>query len=728
MKRIILSLWGMACVLVSMAQTPQDYIKGRVVDENQEPLFGANLVWEGTAIGTVSDSEGFYQISVPAKYPSHLVISYVGFQSQEIEVNQWGHYHVVLSESVSLEGVDVKAKVKTSELSMINPLNVEKISSAELEKAACCNLAESFETNASIDVSFSDAMTGARQIQMLGLDGVYSQITQENMPLIRGLSSAYGLGFTPGSWIESIQVAKGVGSVVNGFESITGQINLELYKPETAFPLFVNGFVSSEGRLEKNIIISEKKGDWKSATLLHASTTTLEHDADSNGFLDGPTGHQLNAIHRWDYTGNEDFYIAFGLKGMVEDKVAGSDEFQVELGNNILEFFSKTGWKRLAVPGKSMGLQTNFRFHEFESQFGNKNYNATQYSAYLNYIYQSYIGHTDHTYKTGLSYYADAYNKTGSIIDSAFMDMVGGLFWEYSYTGSDVFSAVVGLRADYHDTHGLFNTPRAHLKWNPTDDMVLRLSGGRGFRTAQPLVENIGALASNRTISLPSDLLPEVANNFGGNITQCFYLFGREGSVNADAYYTLFENQMIMDQETEEALSFYNLDGESTSKVLQLDFNYELLDGVDIKASYKTQEVKATFDEEHKFVPFVPKERLMLNVAYKTFFEDWKFDVTLQHIGSSRIPNHADLAGNTQLQFQDGEYWSDPFQKLNAQLTHTLRSVEVYIGGENLLDYKQDTPILNHENPMAADFDASMVWAPTMGRMFYLGFRYKFKK
>lgn len=729
MKRIILSLWGIASILVSMAQTPQDYIKGQVVDQNDTPLFGANLVWEGTTIGTISDETGSFQIKAPQSFPQNLQVSYVGFESKVVKVDKRKHYRIVLNESVQLDGVDVKAKVNTTSLSLLNPIQVENISSGELEKAACCNLAESFETNASVDVNFSDAMTGARKIQMLGLNGVYSQITQENMPLIRGLSSAYGLSFTPGSWIESIQVAKGVGSVVNGFESISGQINLELYKPQTAFPLFLNGYASSEGKLEKNIIFSEQKGDWISATLLHASTTTIAHDENEDGFNDHPNGYQLNAINRWDYVGNDDFHIAFGVKGMMEDKVAGSfnsDDFVVNLENKIVEFFSKTGWKRLAVPGKSMGLQTNFRRHEFNSSFNIVNYNATQYSAYVNYIYQSYIGSTDHVYKAGLSYYADAYEKDGSILDTTHMDMIGGAYWEYSYTGNCKYTLVAGLRSDYHDTHGAFFTPRAHFKWNPREDMVLRLSGGRGFRTSQPLVENIGTLASNRAVSVSSNLEPEVANNFGGNISKTFYLFSREGSVNIDAYYTLFENQVIVNRETQGVLSFDNLEGNSNSKVLQMDFSYNLAEGLDIKGSYKKQEVMASFDGVEKFVPFVPKERMMLNVAYQTLFEDWKFDVTLQHIGSNRIPNHDSLAVNSQLTKVDGEYWSSSFQKVNAQITHTMRNFELYVGGENLLGYRQESPIL--DSPDSENFDASLIWAPTMGCMFYLGFRYKFKK
>ena len=729
MKRIILSLWGIATTLFCVAQTPQDYIKGQVVDQNNNPLFGANLVWEGTTIGVISDEEGLFQIDAPNSYPRKLVVSYVGYESKVVKVDKLKQYRIALNVSVQLDGVDVNSKINSTSISLINPIQVENISSCELEKAACCNLAESFETNATVDVNYSDAITGARKIQMLGLDGVYTQITQENLPLIRGLSSAYGLKYTPGSWINKIQLSKGVGSVVNGFSSITGQIDLELYKPQTALPLFLNGFASSEGKFEKNIIFSEKKEDWISATLLHASTSSVTHDKNNDGFRDQPTGYLFSALNRWNYVGNDDFYVSFGLKATMEDKLAGSfnsDDFQVKLKNNIVEFFSSTGWLRLSVPGKSMALQTNFSWHDFNSVFNLKNYDAMQNSAYINYIYQSFINSRDHVYKTGFSFYADKFDKQGVILDTTFIDVIGGAYLEYSYLGNQKYTVVAGLRTDYHDVYGTFFTPRLNLKWNPRSDMVVRISGGRGFRTSHPIVENIGALASNRDISIASNLMPEEANNFGGNISKTFYLFTKEGSINLDAYYTLFENQVIVNRETQGTLSFDNLEGNSNSKVLQMDISYNLAEGLDFKGSFKMQEVVATFDGEEKFVPFVPKARCLLNLAYQTPFEDWKFDLTLQNIGSSRIPYHNLLVDNSQLTNEGGEYWSQPFQKLNTQITHVLNNFELYVGGENLLDYIQESPIL--DSPESENFDASLIWAPTMGRFFYLGFRYKFKK
>ena len=413
----------------------------------------------------------------------------------------------------------------------------------------------------------------------------------------------------------------------------------------------------------------------------------------------------------------------------MEDKLAGSfnsDDFQVKLKNNIVEFFSSTGWLRLSVPGKSMALQTNFSWHDFNSVFNLKNYDAMQNTAYINYIYQSFINSRDHVYKTGFSFYADKFDKQGVILDTTFIDVVGGAYLEYSYLGNQKYTIVAGLRTDYHDVYGTFFTPRLNLKWNPRSDMVVRISGGRGFRTSNPIVENIGALASNRDISIASNLMPEEANNFGGNISKTFYLFTKEGSINLDAYYTLFENQVIVNRENQGTLSFDNLEGNSNSKVLQMDISYNLAEGLDFKGSFKMQEVVATFDGEEKFVPFVPKARCLLNLAYQTPFEDWKFDLTLQNIGSSRIPYHNLLVDNSQLTNEGGEYWSQSFQKLNTQITHVLSNFELYVGGENLLNYIQESPIL--DSPESENFDASLIWAPTMGRFFYLGFRYKFKK
>ena len=404
MKKILI----VAMVLIATVNTKaQEKIKGRVVelmeDGNEISIPGANVYWEGTTIGVATNTDGFYLIPQPETYPATMVVSFVGYQAYTQVIKENGHYHIVLSPSVELDEVKVKGKVNTTKFSTINAINMQTLSTGELEKAACCNLSESFSTNATVDVNFSDAVSGAKQIQMLGLDGMYTQITQENMPLIRGISSAYGLSYVPGTWIESIQIIKGSGSVVNGFESFAGQINLEYYKPESAPKLFWNMYTNQEGKIENNLLLAKKEGNWKSNLFTHISHFDKEIDSKENpdGFMNMPKVTQFNALNRWEYK-DKNYHIGFTVRGLVEDRIGGTVEKRVDVNpyvvnihNDLLEFTSKTGAIQPNFLGKSAGLQTSFRRHNQTAIFGRNNYKGLQESAYLNLIRQTYLGNTD---------------------------------------------------------------------------------------------------------------------------------------------------------------------------------------------------------------------------------------------------------------------------------------------------------------------------------------------
>ena len=547
---------------------------------------------------------------------------------------------------------------------------MQTLSTGELEKAACCNLSESFSTNGSVDVNFSDAVSGAKQIQMLGLDGMYTQITQENMPLIRGISSAYGLSYVPGTWIESIQIIKGSGSVVNGFESFAGQINLEYYKPESAPKLFWNMYTNQEGKIENNLLLAKKEGNWKSNLFTHISHFDKEIDSEDNpdGFMNMPKVTQFNALNRWEYK-DKNYHIGFTVRGLVEDRKGGTIEarvdtnpYVVDIHNDLLEFTSKTGAIQPNSPGKSAGLQTSFRRHNQTAIFGRNSYKGLQESAYLNLIRQTYLGNTDHKLKYGISYYADRYTESFSgNINAAFtdrirMDLMSGLFSEYNYSWGESFNLTAGLRADYYNNTDTINyLPRLNMKYNPTEDMAIRFSAGKAFRIANVFVENASFLASNRMISL-DELSPEIAWNYGMNITYCFRLFGREGTINADAYRTEFENQIVVDIEKQNELAFYNLDGVSYANSMQLDLAYELFNRFDVKMAYKINDVITTFRGVDKTAPLTSEDRGLLNFSYATNFDKWVFDVTANYIGKSRIPSHSEI--NTE--------FSEPFNLYNA--------------------------------------------------------------
>ena len=454
MKRIIL----MSMLLIATIDTKAQQIKGRVVEilpsGEESPLPGANVVWDGTTIGSTSNEQGFYLINEPESYPATMVVTFIGYQSYKKEIKERGHYDIVLESSVKISQVEVKGKVNTTQVSTLDPINIQTILTGELEKAACCNLSESFSTNATVDVTFTDAVSGAKQIQMLGLDGVYTQITQENMPLIRGISSSYGLSYVPGTWIESIQIIKGSGSVVNGFESLTGQINLEYYKPESAPKLFWNAYINQEGKLENNLLFAKQNGDWQSNLFTHISY--FDEEIDSRGgtgekgdsFLDVPKTKQVNILNRWKYKGNPNYGMQFIAKALIEERLGGQisseeNRYIVDINNSLYEIISKIGAIQPNTPGKSAGLQTAFRLHNQTSIFGKNNYDALQESAYVNFIRQTYINNTNNIFRYGFSQYADRYTESFSgNINTSFnnqvrLDLMSGLFSEYTFKSGD---------------------------------------------------------------------------------------------------------------------------------------------------------------------------------------------------------------------------------------------------------------------------------------------------
>jgi outer membrane receptor protein involved in Fe transport len=335
--------------------------------------------------------------------------------------------------------------------------------------------------------------------------------------------------------------------------------------------------------------------------------------------------------------------------------------------------------------------------------------------------------------KYGTSYYADRYTESfyGNIdvefTDNTRVDLMTGLFSEYSYNWGESFNVTAGIRADYYNNTEEFNyLPRLNMKYNPSENTAIRFSAGKAFRIANVLVENASFLASNRAITI-GDLNPEIAWNYGMNITHSFRLFGRDGTLNADAYRTEFDNQIVVDIETPGELSFYNLDGVSYATSMQLDLAYELYDQLDVKVAYKINDVKTTFDGVEKIAPLTPKYRALFNIAYATNFDKWVFDVTANYIGESRIPNHSLIGVPEDVTLVDGVLFSDPFFLYNAQVTKKFRKFDVYLGGENLLGHTQDNPILAAGNPSSSAFDASLIYAPINGRMIYAGLRYKIK-
>ncbi len=743
MRKAILIILLNAFFLNLWAQQDIIYLKGNVfeqIEEEQHSIVGANVYWSNTTIGTTTDENGNFKLS-RLKTNNKLVVSFVGYKSDTIVVENQDYITVDLINSVDLDEVTISYRKNATEVSLLEPLNVSVIGEKELCKAACCNLSESFETNPSVDVSFTDAVTGTRQIQMLGLAGPYTQITRENMPDIRGLSSIYGLTYTPGTWVESIHLNKGTGTVINGYESIAGQIDVNLRNPANMDKLYLNVYGNQKGRLELNANIQADVSDnLGTAILIHGMNNSFKDDHNGDNFLDHTIGDQYVLLNRWEVYNNKGIRFQVGIKGTYVDKTGGESNFNSEkdkgttnawgmsMHTERYEAWSKLGKVSDNKPWQSLGFQVSGAYHNQDSYFGLRNYKAKQKMLYSNLIFQSRIGNDDNTFKTGLSFQYDDYLESLESSNFDRLEYVPGAFFEYTYKKIEKFDAIIGIRGDYHNEFGAFVTPRLHLRYSLTDNIAVRMSGGRGLRSANIIADNIGILASSRQILINGDrsdkpygLEPEIAWNYGLNLTYKFTLDYRNGSVSADFYRTDFENQIVMDLEANpQQVSFYNLDGKSYSNSFQVQFDYELINRLDARIAYRWYDVKTTYNGELKEKPLLANNRAFINLAYETK-KNWGFDLTINWQGKKRIP---DLSTNP-VEYQMDSY-SPNFFLMNAQISKSWsQKFDLYAGVENILNYKQKNPILASDQPFSPYFDSSLIWGPVTGRNIYFGLRYK---
>ncbi len=734
-------------VLYSMFLGAQESVTGTVYagenKKNSIPLDGANVYWMNSQIGTITKEDGSFVISFDKAYSS-LIISYVGFRSDTLNIKDPGNITHRLRPSNELQEVEVVKKRDAVQKTFFSTQNVVTINSAELLKAACCNLSESFETNPAIDVNYSDALTGTKQIQMLGLTSPYLLITQENIPMVRGASQAYGLTFTPGTWIESIQITKGAGSVVNGYESISGQINTELVKPFTDPFLFVNGYANRNGRLELNTHLNYKLSDkWSTGLYLHGNKRDTKVDDNGDGFLDAPLADQLNIQNRWQYQDPEKGWVSFiNVRFLQDVKQVGQTNFNPETdrfttnswGSEIdtkrFDTSLKLGYVFPALPFQSMGFQVAFSNHQQESYFGLNNYDIDHESAYVNLIFNSIIGNTQHKFKTGLNASYDGYNENVNQQLFERSDRSMGSFFEYNYDDLEKLSFTAGLRADVHNRLGTFVTPRLHLRYAPWEKSSFRASFGRGRRAANIFAENQQLFATARQIRLLNTngeiygFVPEDAWNYGISILQGFTLANRSGNISVDFYRTSFREQVVVDWENPLEISFSNLDGKSFANSFQFEFNYTLLRNLDLRTAYKFYEVKTQYQTGLLQKPLLPRHRFFTNLGYVSAPSEkgsqWRFDYTLHTVGSQRLPDTASSPEEFQL-----PAFSDSYSLMNTQITRVFsRQWELYVGLENITNFTQEDPIVSADDPFGAYFDTSIVFAPIMGRMYYAGFRF----
>ncbi len=734
-------------LLMAFATTAfaQGFIEGTVYEQNENgektPLPGVNVYWKIVNEGVVTDAHGHYKIPLHERIGC-LVFSCISYENDTIHhMAEPAHYDHIFNSAHILNEVEIKAREKASYINPITPMAVQNITSESLKRAACCTLAGSFENNASVDVNYSDAVTGAKQIQLLGLSGIYTQMMTEIIPNFRGLASTFGLNYVPGTWMNGIQVSKGTSSVRNGYESITGQINVDYKEPlpnkseKVFFNLYANSMLMTDFNFNGRVKVGKNDGIMLFG---HVSHNFMKMDDNGDTFLDDPMTTQYNVFLRYNHPHIGHFGCKLGIKALKETRLGGQMDFdpkhRLEEGYNLYgisinteryEAFAKGGY-HFDRKDTSLGLQQQVTYHKMNSYYGLTDYNANQLSYYANLLFDSYIVNDHHTYSVGASYTYDKYDE--HLKDSSFLrvEQVPGVFAEYVFNDDHHWSVIAGFRADYNTYYKkMLYTPRLHIRFKTHDDFAIRVSAGKGYRSPNVLAENSTMLASARRIVFKNTPKMEDAWNYGINLTKSITFGWRDLILQADFYRTDFVNQIVLDRDADaHQVRIYNLDGKSYSNSAQIEANCEIFKDFDLTLAFRYNDVKMTINDTLREKPFVNRYKGLVTMSYAP--GTWQIDFTTQFNGDSRVP---DLSGNATAVAHGQDIRRSPFYVImNAQVMKKLgKCWEIYIGGENLTNYTQKYPIISAENPMSEDFDASMVWGPLSGVRAYLGVRFSIK-
>jgi len=767
----ILSAWLLATSARAQSSAIAP-VRGEVTEAGKaSPLPGAVVRWlldadaTASAGATTTDGAGRFTLPRPARAASRLVVQALGYRADTVAVPLADAPYLRVALRAGQELSEVTVTARGPAYSALTPANVQVISNRDLTKSACCNLAESFETNASVEVTTSDAVSGAKQIQLLGLDGSYSLLTVDNQPALRGLAAPYRLGYLAGPWIENIEIIKGTGSVVNGYEAISGQVNVKLKEPEKTDQLLFNIYGNDLGKFDVNLNTSARiSPKWSTVLLLHSDHLSQRVDRNKDGFLDLPLATQFNAFNKWKYISGRGLVSEVGLGALRETRQGGQLDFRDTGDGAFLQHYgttqattrytgyAKTSYTWPTRPFQSLGLLLSGTSHDFTSAYspayslaptvGPRTYDGTQRTGLGTLLFQSALGNTSHVYRTGLSFLVDDYQEvfrdghrylsetpaeTYAKEHRNRRELVPGAFAEYTYQNSRNLTLVAGVRADYHNLYGWQLTPRLNLKYDALKNTVLRAAAGRGFRVPNPIADNAAMLASSRQFIIAPNLQPERAWNVGGSATQYFNVLGRQATFVVDYYHTEFDNQLVADMYTSARyISLGNLapGGRSFARSLQAELQLEPLKGLQVKGAYKYLDVRTTYDGVLLPKPLTPPHRAFANLGYASAFDKWRGDVTVQWFGQRPVAH----VTNTHVHGSGEAYEPETtprFALLNAQLTRAFKRTEVYVGVENLTNYRQASPIEGAAAPFGPNFDAAMVWGPVYGRLTYAGLRFR---
>ncbi len=737
------NIYLLICLMLLQVSLNAQNITGIVTDIMGKPLTGANIIWEGTNIGAVTDSSGTFSIPDKLEGDRILKISYIGFNTELVNVRDIKHWEVQLIEDATLAEVNITAKGSATRFAN-DVAKVEVLGVREIQRAACCSLAGCFSTNSNVEANVTNVVTDAKELRILGLSGVYNQVLVDGLPLIQGLAYPYGPNSYPGTMIEKIFVTKGANSVLQGFESISGQINIEFHQPETAPRLFLNVFANSFGETQYNANYMVKKSTWNNLTIAHLTLPATNIDRDKDGFRDIVRTNRMSVYNRWAYDNPDKpkWRTYFAVRFLNENREGGLTSFDRNIHKGTSQVYGQnvhmnqgdiTTKTNYLLNDKTSIIMLNSAFvHQQESYFGVKQYVGKQFNLTSTIYADYYYGTQNHNLKAGLSHRHNRLQEDVKFLEPLqFLDYEGryktdydipGIFAENKWTISK-FTILTGLRYDRFGDFGWKLTPRLLVRANLSENTDIRFNIGKGYRMAHIFAENSSLLAGNRSLQIANDLAPEEAINTGLNFIQNFKWNDISITLSGDAYFTFFQNQIFPDFDKKVNTAIVNnFFGRSVSNSYQLENKWIFSPQFDMKVAYNYLEVYRVNEGVRENLPFVPTHKWSANTSYSLPNDQWQFDLTYRWIGSKRLPSTANYPEKYRLPAT-----SDPYDQIDFQITRRWKVFQIYGGIENIFDFRQEFPMLGYDQPFSEYFDPSFNWGPTKGREFYLGVRYSVK-
>jgi outer membrane receptor for ferrienterochelin and colicins len=731
---------GLLFPFINFAQT----VQGKVTNEKVSPLAGASVYWLGTSIGASTNEDGFFEI--PFSEPSYnkLIASYVGYSPDTLIITDQAFIEFKLRATETLGEVVVKGQREGIIISDIKAIKTEQITQTELRKSACCDLAGCFETQSTVQPQTTNVITNSKELRILGLSGVYNQILIDGFPMIQGLSYTYGISSIPGTLVDNIYASKGANSVVQGFESISGQINVETKAADDSERLLINAYMNNFMEKHFNANYAFQKGKWHNITAIHTVQPAEEIDRDKDNFLDLPLLTRYMAFSKWQYGNGIDWGWSskIGLRFVNEQRIGGQTTFDAETDQGSTRVYGQT----VRINQPEIWTKTAYRFNDNhnitlfasayhqdqDSYFGSVQYDAKQSNIYANIQYE--LNYKDHHLKAGVSHRHLNLNENISFTDTTLLrtyagdydrqENILGLFAENTMRFfDDKLTWIVGVRSDHHNQFGVKTTPRTLIKYDLKPKTIIRANIGTGWRTVNLFSENIGLLVSSRDIVFAEALEPEQALNFGINFTQKFDTEDENisGYLSIDYYRTNFQNQIFPDYDTDPRQAFIkNFKGTSISNGFQAELFLKIWQRFELKTGYNYLDVYRMNGEVKQVLPFNPTHKVLTTLSYKPLTNKFHFDMNVHWYGQQRLP---DTKSNP-VAFQRPDF-SSPYTIVNAQFTYTFKKIEVYTGCENIFNFRQNQPIISWQDPFGPYFDTSSVWGPTRGRETYIGLRYK---